>query len=153
MIIDVFDETNDLQDELIHLIKNVLQLAAKYEKVNDEAEMSITFVSNDTIKRMNDEYRNKNEVTDVISFPQEELGEGEIEIVGDMPVHLGDIIISFDIAKEQAKEYNHTIEREVAFLAVHGFLHLIGYDHETIEEEKEMFERQENILHEFGLKR
>lgn len=153
MIIDIIDETNELKEEFIQLTKNILQLAGEHEKVNDDAEMSVTFVSNEEIKRINHEFRNKDEVTDVLSFPQEELGDGEIEIVGDIPVHLGDVIISLDVAKKQAEEYEHSLEREIAFLAVHGFLHLIGYDHETIEEEKEMFERQENILQEFGLRR
>lgn len=153
MIIDIIDETNDLKEEFIQLTKNVLQLAGEHEEVNDDAEMSVTFVSNEEIKRINHEFRNKDEVTDVLSFPQEELGDGEIEIVGDIPVHLGDVIISLDVAKKQAEEYDHSLEREIAFLAVHGFLHLIGYDHETIEEEKEMFGRQENILQEFGLRR
>ncbi len=153
MIIDIIDETNELKEEFIQLTKNILQLAGEHEKVNDDAEMSVTFVSNEEIKRINHEFRNKDEVTDVLSFPQEELGDGEIEIVGDIPVHLGDVIISLDVAKKQAEEYEHSLEREIAFLAVHGFLHLIGYDHETIEEEKEMFKRQENILQEFGLRR
>jgi len=153
LIIDIIDETNELKEEFIQLTKNILQLAREHEKVNDDAEMSVTFVSNEEIKRINHEFRNKDEVTDVLSFPQEELGDGEIEIVGDIPVHLGDVIISLDVAKKQAEEYEHSLEREIAFLAVHGFLHLIGYDHETIEEEKEMFKRQENILQEFGLRR
>ena len=153
MIIDIIDETNELKEEFIQLTKNILQLAGEHEKVNDDAEMSVTFVSNEEIKRINHEFRNKDEVTDVLSFPQEELGDGEIEIVGDIPVHLGDVIISLDVVKKQAEEYEHSLEREIAFLAVHGFLHLIGYDHETIEEEKEMFKRQENILQEFGLRR
>jgi len=153
LIIDIIDETNELKEEFIQLTKNILQLAGEHEKVNDDAEMSVTFVSNEEIKRINHEFRNKDEVTDVLSFPQEELGDGEIEIVGDIPVHLGDVIISLDVVKKQAEEYEHSLEREIAFLAVHGFLHLIGYDHETIEEEKEMFKRQENILQEFGLRR
>lgn len=66
---------------------------------------------------------------------------------------LGDIVISLDKAKEQAEDYGHSLERELGFLALHGFLHLLGYDHENEEEEKSMFNRQEEILHEFGLER
>jgi probable rRNA maturation factor len=90
----------------------------------------------------------------VISFALEETTEGEVEIVGDdIPVVLGDIIISVEKAKEQAEEYNHSFERELGFLAVHGLLHLLGYDHMTEQDEKEMFQKQEEILGEFNLGR
>ncbi|MCY7464083.1 rRNA maturation RNase YbeY, partial [Bacillus paralicheniformis] len=91
------------------------------------------------IQKINKEYRGKDYPTDVISFALEEDGEGEIEIIGaDMPPVLGDIIISADKAREQAEEYGHSLMRELGFLTVHGFLHLLGYDHMTEEEEKEM---------------
>ncbi|MCR3891142.1 rRNA maturation RNase YbeY, partial [Bacillus paralicheniformis] len=84
----------------------------------------------------------------------EEDGEGEIEIIGaDMPPVLGDIIISADKAREQAEEYGHSLMRELGFLTVHGFLHLLGYDHMTEEEEKEMFTKQKDILNRYGLSR
>ncbi|MDP4137699.1 MAG: rRNA maturation RNase YbeY, partial [Bacillota bacterium] len=92
--------------------------------------------------------------TDVISFALEEDGEGEVEIIGaDMPPVLGDIIISVDKAREQAEEYGHSLMRELGFLTVHGFLHLLGYDHMTEEEEKEMFTKQKEILNRYGLSR
>jgi probable rRNA maturation factor len=81
------------------------------------------------------------------------MGDGEIEIIGDMPRVLGDIIISVERTREQAEEYGHSFERELGFLAVHGFLHLLGYDHMTEEDEKVMFSRQEEILSSFGLGR
>lgn len=84
----------------------------------------------------------------------QEQGEGEVAIIGDeIPLLLGDIVISIDKAKEQAEDYGHSLERELGFLAVHGFLHLLGYDHQTQEQEQKMFQRQEEILNEFGLKR
>ena len=84
----------------------------------------------------------------------EELGEGEVELIGgEMPRVLGDIIISVPRAREQAKEYGHSFTRELGFLAVHGFLHLLGYDHMTAEDEKKMFTRQKDILNEYGLTR
>ena len=111
------------------------------------SEVSVTFVSNERIQEINREYRDKDTPTDVISFAMEELGEGEMELIGaDMPRVLGDIIISIPKTKEQAEEYGHSFIRELGFLAVHGFLHLLGYDHMNEEEEKEMFTLQKEIL-------
>jgi probable rRNA maturation factor len=152
--IDFIDETNELTEKQMEMINNLLSIAAKEENVIDKAELSITFVDNETIQQINREYRGKDAPTDVISFALEEMGEDEVEIVGEnLPRVLGDIIISIPKAKEQAKEYGHSFEREIGFLTVHGFLHLLGYDHETKEDEKEMFEKQEKILEKFGLKR
>jgi probable rRNA maturation factor len=84
----------------------------------------------------------------------EELGEGETELIGDeLPRVLGDIIISISKAEEQAKEYGHSFIRELGFLSVHGFLHLLGYDHMEKEEEEKMFSRQKEILDAYGLTR
>ena len=89
-----------------------------------------------------------------ISFAMEEMGEGEIEIIGsDEPALLGDIIISIDRMEEQAAEYGHSNARELGFLAVHGFLHLLGYDHMNAEDEKVMFTRQRELLDSYGLTR
>jgi probable rRNA maturation factor len=154
IIIDFIDETNELSEEEISTVEKLLQLAAKLEKVGDDSELSITFVTNDRIQEINKEYRHKDMPTDVISFAMEELGEGEIPLTGmEIPRVLGDIIISVARAREQALEYGHSFIRELGFLAVHGFLHLLGYDHEIEEDEKVMFSRQKDILDEFGLKR
>ncbi|WP_428909167.1 rRNA maturation RNase YbeY [Niallia sp. Krafla_26] len=154
IIIDFNDETNELSEEEINTIEKILQLAAKMEKVEDDSELSVTFVTNERIQEINKEYRHKDMPTDVISFAMEELGEGEIPLTGmDMPRVLGDIIISIAKARAQAEEYGHTFIRELGFLAVHGFLHLLGYDHEIEEDEKIMFSRQKDILDEFGLTR
>lgn len=152
--IDLIDETNELSEEEASYIGKLLNFAATYEEVESESEVSITFVSNEKIKEINKEYRKKDSVTDVISFAMEELGEGEMALIGvDMPRVLGDIVISVSRAREQADEYGHSFMRELGFLAVHGFLHLLGYDHETTEDEKVMFSRQKVILDEFGLQR
>ncbi|NLY79223.1 MAG: rRNA maturation RNase YbeY [Lysinibacillus sp.] len=151
--IDFLDETNEVSEEHIELVENLLLHAAKVENIGD-AEVSITFVTNEEIHRINREYRQKDEPTDVISFALEEMGEGEVAIVGqDLPRVLGDIIISIDRTREQAEEFGHSFERELGFLAVHGLLHLLGYDHMTEEEEKVMFSKQEEILSSFGLGR
>ena len=152
--IDFLDETNEVKEDHIALVEKLLQHAAEAENIEDDSEVSITFVTNEAIHEINRTYRDKDQPTDVISFALEELGEGEIEILGeDMPRVLGDIIISIDRTKEQAEEYGHSFERELGFLAVHGFLHLLGYDHMTDEDEKEMFGKQDEILSSFGLGR
>ncbi|MCG3085814.1 rRNA maturation RNase YbeY [Anoxybacillus sp. LAT_35] len=154
LIIDFIDETNEMTEEQINLIEQLLQHAAKEEHVPDDAEVSVTFVDNEKIREINRDYRGKDQPTDVISFALEEMGEEEIEIVGiDVPPVLGDIIISVPKAREQAEQYGHSFMRELGFLAVHGFLHLLGYDHETEEEEKVMFAKQEQLLQQFGLTR
>ncbi|MBA2878928.1 rRNA maturation RNase YbeY [Anoxybacillus ayderensis] len=154
LVIDFMDETNEMTEEQVELIEKLLQHAAKEERVPDGAEVSITFVDNEKIREINRDYRGKDQPTDVISFALEEMGEEEIEIVGvDAPPVLGDIIISVSKAREQAEQYGHSFMRELGFLAVHGFLHLLGYDHETEEEEKEMFTKQEQLLQQFGLTR
>ncbi|WP_121611718.1 rRNA maturation RNase YbeY [Mesobacillus foraminis] len=152
--IDIFDEVEELTEAQIAEIEKLLQFAAIKEQVEPGSEVSVTFVSNSRIHEINREYREKDRPTDVISFALEELGEGEIKVVGaGIPRILGDIIISTQKAREQAEEYSHSFMRELGFLAVHGFLHLLGYDHMSEEEEKEMFSRQREILDEYGLAR
>lgn len=154
MYIDLEDQTQSVSNDVLQLLQQVLAFAAQKEQVADDAEVSLTLVDNQTIQEINRDYRQKDQVTDVISFAMQERHEDEIDIIGaDLPVVLGDIIISVDQAKEQALTYGHSFEREICFLAVHGFLHLLGYDHMNEADEKEMIERQEEILGEFGLER
>lgn len=153
--IEYNDETGELSENQIQQILELLTLAAEMENITEESELSLTFVTNEKIHQINKEYRGVDRPTDVISFALEESVEEEIEIIGapSMPRILGDIIISIPKAKEQAMEYGHSFMRELGFLAVHGFLHLLGYHHGTKEEEKEMFTKQEKILTQFGLSR
>ncbi|MFC7060670.1 rRNA maturation RNase YbeY [Halobacillus seohaensis] len=154
MHVDFHDETNSVDEAFVDLVERIIQFAATKEEVPAEAELSISFVDNKEIQELNRNYRQKDQATDVISFAMQELGEGEVEVLNeDLPVLLGDIIISVDMANAQAKEYDHSLEREFGFLALHGFLHLLGYDHSNKEDEKKMFSRQEEILHEYGLQR
>lgn len=154
LTVDFIDETNELTTEQISEIEKLLNFAAEKEGVEAESEVSVTFVSNERIWEINREYRDKDAPTDVISFAMEELGEGEIDLVGeDLPRVLGDIIISIEKTKEQAIEYGHPFMRELGFLAIHGLLHLLGYDHMNTHEEKEMFKLQKEILDEYGLTR
>ncbi|WP_369902581.1 rRNA maturation RNase YbeY [Bacillus manliponensis] len=154
LIIDFIDETEVVEQAHMDMMRSLIESAAKAEGVEAEAELSITFVDNERIREINREYRGKDQPTDVISFALEDMGEGEMEIVGaDMPRMLGDLIISIPRTKEQAEEYGHSFERELGFLTVHGFLHLLGYDHMTEEDEQVMFGKQKEILDTFGLAR
>ncbi|WP_436866400.1 rRNA maturation RNase YbeY [Staphylococcus pseudoxylosus] len=149
--IDFSDHTELVQNEWLTQIDELLTFAKKHENIEEEAELSVTFVDKQEIQEINKMYRDKDKVTDVISFA---LEEDEPEITGlDMPRVLGDIIICTDVAKEQADNYGHSFERELGFLALHGFLHLLGYDHMNEQDEKEMFGRQEQILNAYGLTR
>ncbi|WP_181350624.1 rRNA maturation RNase YbeY [Thalassobacillus sp. CUG 92003] len=154
MHIDFHDKTNSVDEAFTDLIQRLLNFTAEQENLTKESEVSINFVDNDEIQTLNRIYRQKDAPTDVLSFAMQEEGEGELKIVGEeFPVVLGDIVISIDKANEQAEEYNHSLEREISFLALHGLLHLLGYDHGNTEEETKMFKRQEVLLSEFGLER
>lgn len=152
--IDFLDETMTVNEAHVQLVEQLLQHSADVLAIEDGSEVTVSFVTNEAIQQINRDYRQKDQPTDVISFALEELGEGEIAIIGEgMPRILGDIIISTERAAEQAEEYGHSLERELGFLAVHGFLHLLGFDHMTEEDEKIMFGKQEEILATFGLQR
>lgn len=154
LTIDIRDETNKLTEDQMQTVMSLLNKTAKAEGIIEDAELSLLFVDNDKIQQINAEYRGKDYPTDVISFALEEMGDEEITVVGEaFPRVLGDIIVSVPKALEQAEAHAHAFIRELGFLVVHGFLHLLGYDHETKEQEVEMFALQEKLLSEFGLKR
>lgn len=152
--IDFIDETNELSEVAEQLVADVLQFAACQENIEVGTELSVTFVDNARIQEINKEYRNKDAATDVLSFAMEEMGEDELAVIGaDIPRMLGDLIISIERTKEQAAEYGHSFERELGFLALHGFLHLLGFDHMTESDEKVMFTKQKELLDAYGLSR
>ena len=139
MEIAFLDETNTVSQEKINEIDELLQYAADYLKLPEDTEMSVTFMDNAAIQIINRDYRDKDQPTDVISFALEEETEEELPIIFDdempaMPRNLGDIMISVERAKEQASEYGHSYDRELGFLALHGFLHINGNDHMTPED-------------------
>lgn len=145
--IGVYNETTE-EIPCLDTIKKIIQRAMEKEHV--DAECNVIFVKDEYIHQLNKEYRHIDKKTDVISFALEDeksllLPEGQRV--------LGDIYISIDTAKEQKEEYHHSLERELSFLAIHGFYHLLGYDHKTKEEEKIMFAKQEEVLLEYGIKR
>ncbi len=143
---EIFNETDEKLDEELEIVKKVLNHGM--EKMNVDAIFNVIIVNNEYIHKLNKEYRGIDRETDVITFALEDdkTFNPEIRI-------LGDIYISIDKAKSQANEYNHSLIRELSFLAVHGFLHLLGYDHMKKEEEEVMFKLQEEILDEVGIKR
>lgn len=144
---EVYNETKEEIKEL-ETIKELIQFAIKYEKLGN-VEFNIIIVDNEYIHNLNLQHRGIDRPTDVITFALEDYED----ITYDDYRMLGDIYISIDKAKSQAEEYGHSFLRELSFLAIHGFLHLLGYDHMEHDEEKIMFERQELILDEFGIKR
>ncbi|AXZ23311.1 rRNA maturation RNase YbeY [Staphylococcus warneri] len=151
--IDFSDHTELVKDEWYEQIEKLLNFAKQEEQINEDAELSITFVDKSEIQEINKMYRDKDKVTDVISFALEE-DEPDIDMSEfNIPRVLGDIIICTDVAQEQSESYGHSFERELGFLALHGFLHLLGYDHMNEEDEKEMFGRQDGILNAYGLTR
>ena len=156
MDVAMMDHTNQLDEKYQQLVLDILNFAGDALSLADDTEMSVTFVDNDEIQNINREYRDKDMPTDVISFAIEDEGDEEpfIMMEGiDLPRNIGDIFISIDRAREQAERFGHSFERELGFLAVHGFLHLNGYDHMEPEEEKEMFDLQRKILDDYGLQR
>lgn len=114
-----------------------------FKHIKDKRYFNIIFVDKDKIQQINNDYRGINKVTDVITFA---LMENQEEIFMEAIDELGDVFICIDRAIEQANDYGHSIDREMGFLAVHGYLHLIGYDHMTKEDESVMFGKQEEIL-------
>ncbi len=137
---------NDLYKDYEYL-EEVLDHTLEHENVNN-AIFSIIFVDNDEIQSINRDYRNIDKITDVISFALED----DSDRIDNIRV-LGDIYICIPRMKEQAKNYGHSEKRELSFLAVHGLLHLLGYDHMTKEDEKVMFNLQEMILNDKDIKR
>lgn len=150
--IDIHDDTGQLTDKQCELIEEILKAAAKYESVVEDSEVSVSFVDDEAIKEINRQYRDKDMPTDVISFALNDDHSDQIK-GEDIPNLLGDIIISYPRAARQAEEYGHSLERELGFLVVHGFLHLLGYDHLSEDDEKTMFTKQEEILEAYGLQK
>lgn len=144
--IGIFNETQEKVENL-EVLEPLLTYALEVENV-DNLEFNVIIINNEEIHKINKEYRGIDRPTDVISFALEDYKD--IKYENDYRV-LGDIYISIDKVREQAKEYGHSEKRELAFLAVHGLLHLLGYDHMEKEDEKVMFSKQELILDGYGI--
>ena len=164
MYIEIVDETGLVSEEIIKQTQDILEFAAQ-KTGKEKKEMAVTFVTNERSHELNLEYRDTDRPTDVISLeykPELDIAVDEedlldhpelAEMLEDFDAYIGELFISVDKAREQAEEYGHSFEREMGFLAVHGFLHINGYDHYTPEEEAEMFGIQEEILTAYGLTR
>ena len=135
------------------LIRRSCNAVLEYENFDGPAEISVTFVDNARIHELNKQYRDKDQATDVLSFPLGQDGKYDVNQETGAAM-LGDIVISMERAMEQANIYGHSLQREVAFLTVHSMLHLLGYDHESSGlEAVRMREKEEAVLMQLGLPR
>lgn len=151
--IDYTNEQDKLSppEDFERLIEQCTAAALEEEEITDDAEVSVTLVDNARIRELNNEFREIDRETDVLSFP---MGDESFEVDPDNDaILLGDIVISLEKAQAQAEEYGHSFRREVAFLLTHSLFHLLGYDHITPEDEKEMFAKQEAVLERLGISR
>lgn len=146
--IEVFVQVEEEIKEL-ETVKKVLYSAIEKEKL-ENVSFNLIIVDNDYIHELNKTYRNIDRETDVITFALED--EDTLVMPSDERI-LGDIYISIDRARSQAEDFGHSLLRELSFLAVHGFYHLLGYDHMTEEDEKVMFKKQEEVLDAYGIRR
>jgi len=137
MKITIYNQTNEKTNQINRLLKKIFRHIKTHER------MQIILTNQQIIQEMNKQYRNIDKATDVLSFVNDD----------EMDSSLGDVFISVEQAKLQAEDYGHSFEREMGFLAVHGYLHLKGFDHHTDEEEKIMIVEQERILKQAKLER
>jgi probable rRNA maturation factor len=143
---------------LEELVKKVIKTVLKVEEVIDNVEVSVSFVDNEEIRKLNKYYRGIDKPTDVLSFPLAEFEETydkieKIDQESEEVQPIGDIVISLEKALEQSIEYGHSFEREVAYLTAHSMLHLLGYDHQTEEERKIMRQKEEEIMARLNIRR
>ena len=146
--------SSELEEDVSHyekLITKAFELASRLENLQEFLEVSVTFVDDNAIRLLNRDYRSVDAPTDVLSFPQDDDQEF-IDPEG-MPTVLGDVVVSLERARSQAADYGHSIEREVVYLAVHGFFHLLGYDHGDSMEQSIMRGKEERVLGELDLGR
>jgi probable rRNA maturation factor len=139
-----------VDESLIDLLNKAVQAALRDEGYREDAEVSLVFVDDDYIQELNIKYRGVDSPTDVLSFA---MLEGESFPGEEEEVILGDVIISLETAERQAREFGHSFQREVAYLTLHGVLHLLGYDHQEEVDRRRMREREEEILARLELSR
>ncbi len=147
--IEIFNQVDEEIKEL-EVVEKVLLSAIEKEKL-ENVEFNLIIVDNGYIHELNKNYRGIDRETDVITFALED--DDSLVLPDEVGRNLGDIYISIDKARSQAEEYGHGLLRELSFLAVHGFYHLLGYDHMTKEDEEVMFKKQEEVLEAYGISR
>jgi probable rRNA maturation factor len=143
---------------LEELIEKVIKTVLEAEEVIDNVEVSVSFVDNEEMRKLNKYYRGIDKPTDVLSFPLAEFEETydkieKIDQESEEVQPIGDIVISLEKALEQSMEYGHSFEREVAYLTAHSMLHLLGYDHQTEEERKIMRQKEKEIMARLNIRR
>lgn len=149
IILDNRQDKIKVSEDLLGKINDIIVETLYYEGYDDNYEVSLSFVDNEEIHELNREYRGVDRATDVLSFPLL-TDEFDVEIEEES---LGDIVISLERALEQSEEYNHSFEREVCFLVCHSMFHLLGYDHDTAENTKDMRKREEDVLNKLNITR
>lgn len=141
----------DENEEYINILKKVLEKCFLQEKLNNKnLYINVVLTNPDNIRKMNNQYRNIDKETDVLSFPMFEKKELEKLENANQDI-LGDIVICIDRVKQQAEEYGHSFERELSYMAVHGFYHLMGYDHIEENDKNIMRQKEENILQQLNI--
>ena len=141
-----------ITEEITDLVHRAVSETLRLEEIDFDCAVSLTYTDNAGIRAVNREYRDKDSVTDVLSFPMFDPAVEEIYAVDGVPAELGDIVLSLERAREQAEEFGHSFARETAFLCVHSVLHLLGYDHERSEDEDILMrEKQRAVMHALGL--
>ncbi len=142
----------EITEELSGLVYRAIFETIRMEEIDFDCSVSLTYTDNDGIREYNRDYRDKDAITDVLSFPMFDTDTEEIYALDGTAAELGDIVISLERAKTQAEEFGHPFEREVAFLCVHSVLHLLGYDHERSDDEDLLMrEKQRSVMSALGL--
>lgn len=159
ILIEDLQDKVEITDAVLELMNKAVRMCLEAEKFELPYEISIILTDNNRIREINNEQRNIDKPTDVLSFPIVDMYEGVVKSSeGDIDmdeglVILGDIIISLEKAEEQSIEYGHSFERELIFLLTHGVYHLMGYDHDTSQREEKMLKRQSTVLKTLHLER
>ncbi|MEA1974777.1 MAG: rRNA maturation RNase YbeY [Bacillota bacterium] len=139
-----------VSEELMNLIRKSITVALNYENIFEKVEVSLLLIDNEEIRKLNKEYREVDLITDVLSFP---MYDDVNEALDEDYLFLGDVVVSCERAIEQAKEFGHSVEREIGYLTVHSILHLLGYDHMNEDEKAIMRKKEEEILAKVNLTR
>lgn len=159
ILIENLQDSIEVLEGLKDNIKKVVCMCLEAEGVKLDSQVSIYFVDNTNIQKINKETRDIDKATDVLTFPIAEFNKGKLnKTLGDVDMDsgdlvLGDIVVSLEKALSQSEEYGHSFEREVLFLITHGMYHILGYDHMTEDDEREMINKQELVLSKLNIVR